>query len=146
MSTPGPWALPDGRLVLPAGASREQWLTERRKGIGGSDIATLLGVNPYQSEYELWLDKSGRAGPDEQTGAMQRGVWLEPRLAAIFSERTGLAVRRCGLVKNRYDGRVRATPDRLAEDGGCVERRRIEPRYRRAPEERRDREPRGSKR
>ncbi|MGH2393743.1 MAG: YqaJ viral recombinase family protein, partial [Candidatus Limnocylindria bacterium] len=99
----------------------EQWLAERRKGIGGSDIATLLGINPYQSEYELWLDKTGRAGEQERTGAMQRGVWLEPRLAEIFRERTGLAVRRCGLVAHRIQRRLRATPDRLAEDGGCVE-------------------------
>ncbi|MGH3627235.1 MAG: YqaJ viral recombinase family protein, partial [Sciscionella sp.] len=46
--------MPDGQLVLGADAPREQWLAERRKGIGGSDIATLLGINPYQSEYELW--------------------------------------------------------------------------------------------
>lgn len=116
-----PWVMPDGRLVLPAGAPRGEWLAERRKGIGGSDIATLLGINPYQSEYELWLDKTGRPIDERQTGAMQRGVWLEPRLAEIFTERTGLRVRRCGLVKHRSDGRLRATPDRLAEDGGCVE-------------------------
>lgn len=116
-----PWTMPDGQLVLGADAPREQWLAERRKGIGGSDIATLLGINPYQSEYELWLDKTGRPTDDQRTGAMQRGIWLEPRLAEIFSERTGLAVRRCGLVKHRADGRLRATPDRLAEDGGCVE-------------------------
>ena len=116
-----PWSMPAGQLVLSADAPREQWLAERRKGIGGSDIATLLGINPYQSEYELWLDKTGRAAEEQQTGAMQRGVWLEPRLAEIFAERTGLAVRRCGLVASRSDDRLRATPDRLAEDGGCVE-------------------------
>lgn len=116
-----PWTMPNGRLVLSADAPREQWLAERRKGIGGSDIATLLGINPYQSEYELWLDKTGRPIDEQQTGAMQRGVWLEPRLAEIFAERTGLTVRRCGLVQHRADGRLRATPDRLAADGGCVE-------------------------
>lgn len=116
-----PWVMPTGQLLLPADAPREQWLTERRRGIGGSDIATLLGINEYQTEYELWLDKTCRATDEAQTGAMQRGVWLEPRLAEIFRERTGLAVRRCGLVAHRDDPRLRATPDRLAEDGGCVE-------------------------
>lgn len=116
-----PWSMPAAQLVLSADAPREQWLAERRKGIGGSEIATLLGINPYQSEYQLWLDKTGRADEEQQTGAMQRGVWLEPRLAEIFAERTGLTVRRCGLARHRHDPRLQVTPDRLAEDGGCVE-------------------------
>lgn len=119
--TVNPWSMPAGQLVLSADAPREEWLAERRKGIGGSDIATLLGINPYQSEYELWLDKTGRPIDEQQTGAMQRGVWLEPHLASHFAQRTSLAVRRCGLVKHRVDPRLRATPDRLTDDGGCVE-------------------------
>lgn len=115
------WAMPDGRLVLAADAPRELWLAERRRGIGGSDIATLLGINPHQTEYELWLDKTDRAGDQSPTGAMQRGTWLEPHLADVFRDQSGWAVRRCGLVAHRDDARLRATPDRLSEDGGCVE-------------------------
>lgn len=115
-----PWAMPDGQLVLPAGAPREQWLAERRKGIGSSDIALLMGVAEGGSEYELWLDKV-RGRETEQTGAMQRGRWLEPHLATHFVEQTGLAVRRCGLVRHRAVEELLATPDRLSEDGACVE-------------------------
>jgi putative phage-type endonuclease len=116
-----PWSTPAGQIVLPADAPRDQWLVERRKGIGASDIATILGINPYQSEYSLWLDKTGRAGDPEQTPAMQRGTWLEPHLAEIFAQRTEITVRRCGLVRHRENERLQATPDRLAEDGACVE-------------------------
>lgn len=116
-----PWSMPDGQLVLSADTPREQWLAERRNGIGSSDIATLLGVNDYQSQYELWLDKTGRAEGEAQNEAMRRGHWLEPHVADYFAERTGLTVRRCGLVKRRGMWILRATPDRLTSDGGVVE-------------------------
>jgi putative phage-type endonuclease len=35
----------------------------RAKGIGGSEIASILGISPYRSAYSLWLEKSGRERP-----------------------------------------------------------------------------------
>lgn len=40
--------------------TREQWLEERKNGIGGSDAATILGLNPYKSNIDLWEEKTGR--------------------------------------------------------------------------------------
>lgn len=40
--------------------SREEWLKERKKGIGGSDAATILGRNPYKTNVELWEEKTGK--------------------------------------------------------------------------------------
>jgi putative phage-type endonuclease len=116
-----PWAMPDGQLVLPADAPRDQWLEERRRGIGGSDIPLLMGVSAYGTEYELWLDKTGRAEHKAQTEAMRRGNWLEPHVVGYFADETKLAVRRCGLVAHRESPILRATPDRLTDDGGCLE-------------------------
>lgn len=118
----GRWSLPTGQLVLPADAPREQWLAERRHGIGSSDIALLMGFgHADDSEYSLWLDKTGRAGHQEQTEPMRRGNWLEPHVVDYFAGHTGLPVRRCGLVKHREAPILRATPDRLTADGGCLE-------------------------
>ena len=39
----------------------ETWLKERSKGIGGSDAACILGLNPYKTNVELWKEKTGRA-------------------------------------------------------------------------------------
>ena len=33
--------------------SREQWLEERKKTVGGSEIGAILGMNPWQSAYSL---------------------------------------------------------------------------------------------
>jgi putative phage-type endonuclease len=120
MSTPGPWALPEAQVVLPADAPRERWLAERRKGIGSSDVALLMGVAQGGSEYELWLDKVG-GREVERTEAMRRGTWLEPHVVDFFAERTGLKVRRCGLARHRTARLSLATPDRLTEDGGVLE-------------------------
>ena len=40
--------------------TREHWLEERKNGIGGSDAATILGLNPYKSNVDLWEEKTGR--------------------------------------------------------------------------------------
>lgn len=76
--------------------TREQWLNKRREGIGGSDTATLLGLNPYKSVYELWLDKIGELdGEEEKTNdAIHFGNQLENLVAAEFSDRSGYKVQR----------------------------------------------------
>jgi putative phage-type endonuclease len=117
-----PWSTPTATLVLSADAPREEWLSARRQGLGSSDAALLMGVGLGEdTEYKLWLDKTGRAQPGEQTEAMRRGVWLEPHVVGFFAEKTQLKVRRCGLVRHKDDPILLATPDRLVDDGGLVE-------------------------
>lgn len=43
----------------------ETWLKERSKGIGGSDAASVLGLNPYKSNVDLWREKTGRKIPED---------------------------------------------------------------------------------
>lgn len=40
--------------------TREEWLEERKKGIGGSDASAILGKNPYKNNIELWEEKTGK--------------------------------------------------------------------------------------
>ena len=40
--------------------SHEQWLADRNKGLGGSDIGVILGLNPKKTPYQLWAEKTGR--------------------------------------------------------------------------------------
>ena len=48
------------RLVRTQELNREQWLQVRQQGIGSSDAAAAVGLNPYKSALELWLEKTGR--------------------------------------------------------------------------------------
>ena len=48
------------RLVATKQLLREDWLAVRKKGIGSSDAAAAVGLNPYKSQLELWMEKTGR--------------------------------------------------------------------------------------
>ena len=74
--------------------SHEEWLEHRRNSIGGSDAATIVGLNPWSSPYELWADKLGRIPPKEENEAMRIGHDLEEYVAERFTEATGKRVRR----------------------------------------------------
>jgi len=69
------------------------WLEERRKSIGGSDAAALVGMNPWVTPYKLWADKTGRMAPAEDNEAMRQGRDLEEYVARRFTEKTGKKVR-----------------------------------------------------
>lgn len=74
--------------------TRQEWLECRRKGIGGSDVSIIAGINPYKSVYELWKEKTGQAEVSEaQSEFAHFGTVLEPVVKAEFTERTGLKVR-----------------------------------------------------
>jgi putative phage-type endonuclease len=66
---------------------------ERRTGIGGSDAAAALGLSPWQTPYELWEQKTGRAPPLEQTEPMLWGHLLEDVVRREYARRTGLETR-----------------------------------------------------
>ena len=44
--------------------SRPEWLEQRRKTVGGSDAAAIVGLSQYASAYTVWADKTGRL-PDK---------------------------------------------------------------------------------
>lgn len=117
----GPWAAPGARLLLRADAPIPVWLDERTRGLGGSDASTVAGVNRWSSRYELWLDKTGRAHPKDETRAMQLGRLFEPILRQMFTEDTGIGVRRAGLMESRQWPLLRVSLDGMTGDGGILE-------------------------
>ena len=93
------------RLVKTQDLDRDQWLQVRKGGIGSSDAAAAVGLNPYQSQLELWLEKTGRApvappgdGGADDLSPMYWGSLLEPIVAAHYTRRTGHKVRRINAV------------------------------------------------
>lgn len=115
------WVCPDSELILPASASRDDWLEARHAGLGGSDASTIAGVNPYSSLFELWLDKTGRAAEKEQTPEMRFGHLIEPIARQVFTEDHGIPVRRTGLHRSKQHPWMLVTPDGLTGDGGVFE-------------------------
>lgn len=66
----------------------DEWHELRSKGVGGSEVATIMGLNKYQSPYELWLEKTGRATRTDLSGnqAVEWGHRLEPLVAEKFAD------------------------------------------------------------
>ncbi|MDR1434738.1 lambda-exonuclease family protein [Candidatus Endomicrobiellum devescovinae] len=64
---------------------RSTWLKERQKGIGGSEAAAILGLNPYMTNVELWEYKTGRkVKEDKDSPFMKYGRDSEPHLIELF--------------------------------------------------------------
>ena len=61
----------------------------RSKGIGGSEIASVLGLNKWQSPYQLWLVKTGQGPGPVMNKFMEAGTILEDAIAKFFERRTG---------------------------------------------------------
>lgn len=71
----------------------EEWLEARKKGIGGSDMAAILGFNKYRDAVSVWLDKRAESEPIEENEYMYWGHVLEDIVAKEFTKRTGYKVR-----------------------------------------------------
>lgn len=99
-----PRSKPALRLVNTKDLPRENWLAVRKRGIGSSDAAAAVGLNPYKSQLELWLEKTGRddnlpkSDPNDETSPTYWGNLLEPIVAAHYTRRTGNKVRRINAV------------------------------------------------
>ncbi len=105
------------RLVDTRQLDRDTWLAVRQTGIGSSDAAAAVGLNPYKSQLELWMEKTGRlvhaaqsdgqasADTGESSGVSDDdnsplfwGTVLEPIVAEHYAKRTGFKVRRVNAV------------------------------------------------
>ena len=80
--------------VSTVGMSHEEWLERRKKTIGGSDAAAIVGLNPFASAFSLWAEKTNRVDGFGGNLATEVGTYLEDFVAKKFEEETGKKVRR----------------------------------------------------
>lgn len=94
--------------------NHNEWLAERKKSIGGSDAAAIVGLSAYCSPYTVWAEKTGRLPPREDNEAMRQGRDLEEYVAQRFCEATGKRVRRkTDMIRNQKHPFAHANIDRL---------------------------------
>ena len=67
--------------------SREEWLQERKKGIGGSDAAVVIGKSKWKNNVQLWEEKTGRIEtPDiSDKPYVQYGIQAEDHIRQMFA-------------------------------------------------------------
>jgi len=68
------------------------WLEWRKTKIGASDAVTIMGVSPWSTPYDLWLEKLDLSEPKPMTERMQRGINLQDAALECFRTMTGLAM------------------------------------------------------
>jgi putative phage-type endonuclease len=69
--------------------SREEWLEHRRKTIGGSDAAAIVGLSKWATPLTVYMDKKGLAPDKPDNIAMRIGRELEETVARLWCEETG---------------------------------------------------------
>lgn len=88
-------------LIRVTDGDRSAWLDVRRKGVGGSDVAAIMGLSKYRSPYEVWAEKSGLMEQDDISNKPQVmwGNILEPVVGEHYaSEHPKRKVRRVNAV------------------------------------------------
>lgn len=97
-------------------ADRKGWLAQREKGIGSSEVGTILGVNPWETPYQLWRRKKGLDAPTTENAAMRAGHILESAVAKYFEEDSGRKVIKASggdwLAVDTQREYLRVSPDR----------------------------------
>ena len=65
---------------------RQEWLGKKAKAIGGSECASLLGLNPWMSNVDLWKIKTGRKPKEDISDKpiVKYGCDYEPILISGF--------------------------------------------------------------
>jgi putative phage-type endonuclease len=91
-----------------------EWHKERQKGIGGSDVGAIIGVNKWKSSFQVYLEKTEEIKElPEASEAAYFGTNLEELVAKEFVKRTGKKVRKVSrqLIHKQYPF-MRANIDR----------------------------------
>ncbi len=97
---------------------RAQFLANRQLGIGGSDIAAVMGLSPWKTPVQLWLEKTGQAANDEESERLYWGTVLEDVVAREYAKRTGNRIERVRnqIIHPKYSW-ARANLDRIVWQG-----------------------------
>lgn len=90
-------------------------LETRKTGIGGSEIAAVLGESRFASPFDVWLSKT-QGWVLEETEDMRRGSFLEDGIGRWYADRFGVAAERfqsSGTIRHKARPVALCTPDRI---------------------------------
>lgn len=69
--------------------TNEDWLKQRTQGVGGSDVAAILGLSPWKSPAQIWLEKTGRVEAEDLSDKpyVEFGNIMEPIVGDWYAKR-----------------------------------------------------------
>lgn len=96
-----------------------EWHAARADGIGGSEIAAVLGLSKWESPFSLWHRKQGRLAVIQQNEQMEWGHRLEPAICKKYEDiHPDVEIVTAGTYRHRERPWQIANPDRLVYDSG----------------------------
>lgn len=98
-----------------------EWLDARSKCITATDIAAILGLHPYKSPAQVYLDKTGEGRILEPNAAMQTGTHLEPSIAAWWGIQNDKKPIHAEFAVHPTEPIFGASPDFLVDDDAVLE-------------------------
>lgn len=111
-------------LMIPSD-ELDTWHEQRRKGIGATDAAAILGLSPWSSPFDVWQEKTGDREPEiVMPLRMYVGKRLQDTVGDLYVHKTGRRVRADNRQHHRrgmewqfahLDFRVVGDPGRLIE-------------------------------
>jgi putative phage-type endonuclease len=99
----------------------EDMSVDRRRGIGGTDIAALAGLNPWKTPMDVYLEKLGLVEEQPDNENMWWGREMEPILRKRYEQETGHTLYSPGLVRHPDISWYAGTPDDLVNWRGIAD-------------------------
>ena len=95
--------------------TRSEWLLNRQKGIGGSDISAIIGLDRFMSPLQIYESKVMPIGEEKETKFMEAGKMLEDAIAKWYSLKTKVILMRCSEDSYSHPEypHFMASPDRM---------------------------------
>lgn len=94
---------------------------KRKQHLGSSDMAGILGLDPFRSAYDIWCEKTGRLDDSErkETACMTRGNFLEAAILAWFEQSIGKSITRNQYRSAKNEGiPIGTNIDAIINEGG----------------------------
>ncbi len=96
----------------------EAWLAARRDGLGASEVPAILGLDPYKSGLDIWLEKKGLAEPRTGDTMPQKvGRFAEAMIASLYAEQTGAVLATVPTARHPELATLFASADRMVVTG-----------------------------
>jgi putative phage-type endonuclease len=74
---------------LPEELSEEEWLARRKQGLGGTDVAAIVGVNPYRAPFDVYCEKMGLVDAQPPNDQMEYGRHNEAFALRLYRKYSG---------------------------------------------------------
>ena len=116
METHAPETFNGAKLVGVFENGSDDWHAARKDSIGGSEVGTILGLNPYESAYALWAKKTGKIPSQiQENWAIRFGKAFESPILQLWAEEhPEFDVYETGTYQDGHCGYLHANPDALA--------------------------------